>query len=136
MTVRQAILANIKAILSGVSALQGVEVGKYDPVDLAETTFPTAFLFADWDLYEEAERTTAHEVFNWNIVIELWCKAADGETLFGLIEAALGADLTLGNTALDCRRLRSDTFSLDPVRGILSIQLTYKIKYRHPYGQP
>lgn len=136
MTVRSDILAAFKAALEGVTALQAVEVGKYEPVDLGEIAFPSAYVFPERDFLDESQQVIGFEVFDWTVVIEVWCKVADIETLHGSIVSAMGADNSLGGHALNCYRTDSEMFQVDPIRGIAVLQMGYKIKYRHPLGTP
>lgn len=136
MTVRGSILSNLQSTLHGVVALKAVEVGKYEPVDLAEIAFPSAYIFQDSDYLDEAVQVTGYQVFNWVVVVEVWCKAADIETLLGAIDAAVAANDTLNGNALYAYRTGSRVYQVDPVRGIAVLQADFKIQYRHPYGSP
>ena len=134
MSVRSSILANIETTLKGIAGVGDVTTGKYEQVDLDQLTLPALFVLQGSD--QEAARSTGYEVFTWRIVVEAWCKDTDAESVFASIHAALSADPTRGGTALNCRRTGSEILSLDPGRGLIALQQSFEILYRHPVGSP
>jgi hypothetical protein len=134
MSVRSGILANMDSVLKGISSVGDVHVGKYEQVDLDALTLPSLFVLQGSD--QETARSTGYEVFIWRVVVEAWCRDTEAETVFASIHAALSADPTRGNKAMNCRRTGSDVLSLDPGRGLIALQQTYEILYRHPVGSP
>jgi hypothetical protein len=134
MSVRSSILADMEAVLKGISGVGDVYTGKYEQVDLDQLTLPALFVLQGSD--QEAARSTGYEVFTWRVVVEAWCKDTDAETVFASIHTALSADPTRGGTSMNCRRTGSDILSLDPGRGLIALQQTYEILYRHPIGSP
>jgi hypothetical protein len=123
MSVRSSILADMEAVLKGISGVGDVYTGKYEQVDLDQLTLPALFVLQGSD--QEAARSTGYE-----------CKDTDAETVFASIHTALSADPTRGGTSMNCRRTGSDILSLDPGRGLIALQQTYEILYRHPIGSP
>ncbi|TRZ97669.1 MAG: hypothetical protein D4R80_06565 [Deltaproteobacteria bacterium] len=134
MSVRSEILADIEAVLKGIPDIGDVFVGKYEQVDLDALKFPAIFIFQGDD--QEAIETMGTETFTWRVVVEAWCKDAEAETVFAALHMELSRDYTRSGNALNCRRTGSDVLSLDPGRGLIALQQTYEILYRHPYGQP
>ena len=134
MSVRSDILADMDTILKGIAGVGDVYVGKYEQVDLDALTLPALFVMQGSD--QEGARSTGYEVFTWRVVVEAWCKDTDAEAVFASIHTALSADPTRGNKAMNCRRTGSDVLSLDPGRGLIALQQTYEILYRHPVGSP
>jgi hypothetical protein len=134
MSVRSSILTEMEAVLKGIPGVGDVTTGKYEQVDLDQLTLPALFVMQGSD--QEAARSTGYEVFTWRVVVEAWCKDTDAESVFASIHAALSADPTRGGTALNCHRTGSEILSLDPGRGLIALQQTYEILYRHPVGSP
>ena len=134
MSVRSGILVDVETTLKTIPGVGDVYTGKYEQVDLDALTLPALFVLQGSD--QEAARSTGYEVFTWRIVVEAWCKDTDAETVFASVHTALSADPTRGNKAMNCHRTGSDILSLDPGRGLIALQQTYEILYRHPVGSP
>lgn len=135
MTTREEILANLDAVIGGIPSVGTVVVGKIDPVDRIEAlTLPCAWVFPGDERMTES--TASMETWEWSVEIEVWAKDSDLEPLLGAIHAALAADATRGGFALNCYRDGSRFFAVDPARSIGAMQLSYRILYRHPFGQP
>lgn len=134
MSVRSSILADIETTLNAIVGVGDVHTGKYEQVDLEALTLPALFVLQGSD--QEAARSTGYEVFTWRVVVEAWCRDTDAESIFASIHTALSADPTRGGTSLNCHRTGSEILSLDPGRGLIALQQSFEILYRHPVGSP
>jgi len=134
MSVRSSILADIETTLKDIPGVGDVTTGKYEQVDLDQLTLPALFVLQGSD--QEGARSTGYEVFTWRVVVEAWCRDTDAEAVFASIHAAVSADPTRGGKALNCHRTGSEIFSLDPGRGLIALQQSFEILYRHPVGSP
>ena len=134
MTVRASILANAKGTIEAVSGIEQVEAGKWSEVALKDLTLPAAFIILGPD--EVVSGPAGFESFWLPAVVEVWCKESDMETLIGSVHASMLADETRGGNALNTVRDTCIPFAVDPARGLVGFDLTFKILYRHPYGQP
>jgi len=134
MSVRADILSDIETVLGQITGVGDVYVGKYEQVDLDALTFPALFVLQGGD--QMAANSTGYEVFTWRVVIEAWCQDTAAETLFSAIHTAMASDESRGGHAMNCRRVDSNILSLDPGRGLIALQQTYEILYRHPIGSP
>jgi len=135
MSVRSSILANIETALGSITGVGDVFVGKYEQADLEQLTLPALFVLQGSD-QESPDEEFGVEVFEWDILVETWCKDTDAETVFAAIHTVMAADHTLGGNAIQNRRTGSMVLSLDPGRGIIAMQQMFKITYSHPNGQP
>jgi len=134
MSVRSSILADFESVLTSIPGVGEVFIGKYEQVDLDHLTLPALFVLQGSD--QEGARSTGYEVFTWRVVVETWCRDTDVEAVSASIHAAVSADPTRGGAALNCHRTGSDVFSLDPGRGLIALQQSFEILYRHPVGSP
>ena len=134
MSVRSDILSNIETVLKDITGIGDVFTGKYEQVDLEALTLPALFVLQGGD--QSAANSTGYEVFTWRVVIETWCQDTAAETLFAAIHAAMAADVSRGSHSMNCKRVDSNVLSLDSGRGLIALQQTYEILYRHPVGSP
>ena len=134
MSKRSDILANIGTTIAAVSGINQVETGKWSEVDLKDLTLPVAFIFLGTD--EISPPPVGYEQFWIPAVVEVFCKDSDMESLIAAIHAAMLVDVTRGGHALQTVRETCDPFAVDPTRGLAGFDLTFKIQYRHPVGQP
>jgi len=134
MTVRASILSNAKGTIEAISGIEQVEAGKWSEVDLKDLTLPAAFIILGPD--EVATGPAGFESFWLPAAIEVWCKESEMEALIGSVHAAMLVDETRGGNALNTVRDTCVPFAVDPARGLVGFDLTFKILYRHPVGQP
>jgi hypothetical protein len=135
MSVRSSILSSIETALEGITGVGDVFVGKYEQADLEQLTLPALFVLQGSD-QESPDEEFGKEVFEWDILVEAWCKDTDAETVFAAIHTAMAADPTFSGNANASRRTGSMVLSLDPGRGLVAMQQMFKVTYSHPNGQP
>ncbi len=137
-TVRQNILAQIKAILETVSSLKSVEVNKTSVVDLETISLPCAFIFFDREVKLSDDRSViGRENWDMGVNLEVWSdERNDQETLLGEIHTAMAADYTIGGYAVTSDRVGASLYVLDPTRSLSSMILDYQVIYRHLNGVP
>jgi len=135
MSVRSSILSGIETALEGIAGVGDVFVGKYEQADLEQLTLPALFVLQGSD-QESPSEEFGDEVFEWDILVETWCKDTDAETVFAAVHTAMATDSTFGGNAIDSRRTGSMVLSLDPGRGLVAMQQMFKVTYSHPNGQP
>ena len=141
MTVRASILNDIDGTLKAVTGVTDASVFVGNIVDFDLDNLPTGvdlpLVFAIQGPEQKAsEPVMGMETWNWTITVEVWCISSAVETLYGLIQAAMLADITCGGYARKTERTGGDVLSIDPGRGLSAFQLTYQIQYRHPWGTP
>jgi len=134
MSKRSGILADIGTTISSVTGINQVETGKWSEVDLKDLSLPAAFVILGTD--EISPPPMGYEQFWIPAVVEVFCKDSDMETLIAAIHTAMLADVTRGGYALQTDRDICEPFAVDPTRGLAGFDLTFKIQYRHPVGQP
>jgi hypothetical protein len=134
MSKRASILTNCGTTVAAVTGINQVEAGKWSEVDLADLSLPVAFIIFGTD--ERSPPPVGYEQFWVPAVVEVFCKDTDMETLLAAIHTAMLEDPTRGGYALQTIRETCDPFAVDPTRGLAGFDLTFKIQYRHPVGQP
>lgn len=145
-TRRQLILAQIETMLEGIfvndeQVFVHVEVGKAGPDDINNVPTPAIFVFQGPE--SRAEETIGFEVWNWTIILEVWARDNDLETLLGLIHTQMAKNNADGGLicsstmgVIDVKRQSSELMIVDPTKSLEVMTIVYSIWYRHPYGTP
>ena len=134
MSVRSNILSNLETVIAAIPGIGTVTAGKVEYVDLDNLTLPACFILKGPE--RKITGSTEHEAFAGTVLVEVWCKDSDVDSLHASVHKAMAFDISRGGYALNCFRESSEPLAVDPGRGIAGFQQEYRIDYRHPTGTP
>lgn len=134
MTVRQAILENVRQTLEGVTALKTVLLQPFRYVDVGRMALPAAFCWVE-EATKQAE-VNQYEQWQMTIGIYIWGNEKDMEDVLGKVHQSLMQDRRRGGYAMDTQVVASELVDLDPELGLGSVVLRTKVVYRHLCGNP
>lgn len=136
-TLRQTILSKIGEVLEGVSGVEKVEIERSTPVDIDTIPFATCFVYSGPEERATDDRSTiGFETFDWTVVIEVWVRNDDCETLLGAIHKAMFNNYSFGGYALNSKRKAVTMELLDVSKELKAMVVQYSVLYRHLNGQP
>jgi hypothetical protein len=136
-TKRQNILDNIKATIENISSVKSVEIDRMVVTDYTTVAYPCVFIYSNNEnrtIDGESGATIGNETWSWDILIEVWAKNYDIETLLGEIHSALYQDTSRGGNALLTYRKGVEFFYIDPMLNLKGMSITFTILYSHPVG--
>lgn len=133
-TIRQLLLKNIGDTLAEISEIKTVQVQKFSPLELDTLPLPAAFVYAATEVRKD--ETSATEIWDFEVAVEVWAKEDELEQLLGLVHKKLYEDRRRGGMALKTERLDSSTFIVDPERSLGGILMTFLITYYNKLGDP
>lgn len=95
---------------------------------------PAAFVYAATEVRKD--ETSATEIWDFEVAVEVWAKENELEELLGLVHKKLYEDRRRGGMALKTERLDSSVFVIDPERSLGGILMTFLITYYNKLGNP
>ena len=132
---RQNILNQIVTTLESLSALKYVEQKKISPVDLETVPFPCAFVFSGAERKLNDDRAViGDENWSWRIVIEVWAKDTDMESLLKEIHDLMWINRSLNGYAALLDRVGVDFLVVDVEQSIEAMLIDFDVLYRHKCG--
>jgi len=120
-------------------SIKFVDVVKPTPVDTDVIPLSAIFICPGSD--RKVRQADGYEVWDWDVLLEVWCQGIDSEEMIGLIHTAMAVDRGRGtylseSNAETSYRSDSDIIAIDVDRAIVVLKLGYTVRYSHLIGIP
>lgn len=137
MSTRQNILNQFVTDISAMTVVPLQEVHQKQPTlaDVEKLSFPSAFVYTGVETrVEDSRAVIGYENWDMEVVVEVWSKEDNLESILEEIHAAIFADYTLGGNAVEAKRLGSDTWILDYEGTWYVLYIPFAVFFRHVRG--